>query len=326
MKTTNQTFHISLLMGLPASGKSYWAEHNFEKNTFYHTGRFIVDLDKYMHESSGNLTDSIIMKALNKSDLKSYTGGLFGSRKDVFCCVDGLITDIDSLTKVIDTTLEYIKNRCSGSYDVKLYIHQWNEDRDTCIYNDSIRVKANERTVSSATTIRTHKYEYIQKDQLLKYRRLGYVSAIKFERHKVKKLTNYDINFVPRIERDRNECYGGHYYNEKGPEFTKYMYSDDWSGGGDWASWDDSSGTISPENPKDFDKLDEFLEKICPNLTFLQYKKIKRTCVDIEETNEYDYYGGCEKHFRWRCDLEKLYEILKEMNLIDDYTFISSRI
>ena len=322
MRTDNQTFHIYILIGLPASGKSYWAEHNFQKNTFCnHTGRFIVDLDKYMHESSGNLTTQIITKALNNSDMKAYVGELFGSRKDVFCCIDGLITDIDSLTQVIDTTLEYIKNKCRGKYDVKLYIHQWNEDRETCAYNDLMRVKADERQVSSGITIRTHRYEYIQKDQLLKYRRLGYVSAIKFERHTVKKVTNYDINFAPRIERDRNEYYGGHCHNEKLPGWTKYMYSDEWSGGGDWENCWGTGGGISPENPTDFDKLDEFLEKICPNLTFLQYKKIKRTCVDIEETHEYDYYGGCETHFRWRCDLEKLYETLKEMNLIDDYEY-----
>ena len=54
-------------------------------------------------------------------------------------------------------------------------------------------------------------------------------------------------------------------------------------------------------------------------MSFIDYKNIYNQCVDTEETYEHDYYGGCETKIRWRCDMEKLYEILKSMNLINDY-------
>ena len=314
----NPTFELHFLLGLPASGKSYWARNNFNTNTFCnHTGDFIIDLDKYMHDGNGKLTTPVLYGAINDSDMKYYVGGeLQGTRKVVKVCFDGLITNIDDLSKIIDYILDYIKNRYKGSsYEVKLYIHQWNEDRETCIHNDKMRVNANERKDSSEITIHNHPYEYIKKEQLAKYRENNHVTAIKFERHVVKKITLYDTIFVPYIGYDIEEDrYSGHNTTK-----TRYMYSESWSGGGSWCDCWGNEDTISADKPNEFDELDNLLEKLCPGLTLFQYKRIKKECVEIEETREYDYYGGCEYRQRWKCDMEKLYEILKEMNLINDY-------
>lgn len=311
----NPIFELHLLMGLPASGKSYWAKENFNSNTMCnHTGDFIVDLDKYLHYENYNLTTPVIYSALNDSDMKHYVGGeLQNTKKVVKVCIDGLITTIDDLTKVIDSTLTYIENRYTRcDYEVKLYVHQWNEDRETCLHNDKMRVNSGERKVGSEATIRTRPYEYIQKDQLKKYRENSHIAAIKFERHSVKKLNTYDTMFAPLIGYDRIE-----YHADKSKK-TKYMYSESWSAGGTWGNCWGDEGTISPDKPLNFEELDELFEKICPNITYLQYKKIQQECVEIDEYTEHDYYGGVEHLQRWRCDLEKLYEMLKEMKLIKE--------
>ena len=311
MEYIHQTFKLHFLLGLPASGKSYWARQNFNTNTFCnHTGDFIVDLDKYVHNANGNLTAPVIYEALDNSDMKAYVGETYNTHKVVKVCIDGLITDIGGLTKVIDSTIEYINNRCNVQYDIKLYIHQWNEDRDACIHNDRMRVESGERKNHSETTIRNHPYEYIENEQLAKYRENNHISAIKFERHIVKKITIYDTMFAPLIGYDKLE------YHDTKNKKTKYMYSESWSGGGSWKNCWGNGGTISPDTPKDFKEFDDFLMKICPKISFLQYKKLINECIETEEDLSYDYYGGREYRHRWKCDMEKLYDMLKEMNLI----------
>lgn len=63
-----------------------------------------------------------------------------------------------------------------------------------------------------------------------------------------------------------------------------------YSGG---SCWDDSDPQpYTEEPPKDrFKVLELVLEKLKPNITFLQYKKIESMIHDNEET-EYEYYGN----------------------------------
>lgn len=311
----NPIFELHFLMGLPASGKSYWAKENFNANTICnHTGDFIVDLDKYLHYENYELTTPVIYSALNDSDMKYYVGGeLQNTREIVKACIDGLITTIDDLTKVIDSTLAYIENRYNGcDYQIKIYVHQWNKDRETCMHNDKMRVNSGERKVDSKATIYLRPYEYIQKEQLKRYRENSHITAIKFERHVVKKVNLYDMMFVPLIGFDQSK------YSSDRVKKTKYMYSESWSAGGWWGDCWGNEGTISPDKPLNFKELDELFEKICPNITYLQYKKIQQECVEIDEYTEHDYYGGVEHLQRWKCDLEKLYEMLKEMKLVEE--------
>lgn len=315
MISNNPIFELHFLLGLPASGKSYWARNNFNTNTMCnHTGDFIVDLDRYLHYENGKLTTSVIYSALNNSDIKHYVGGELQNSKDVVkVCIDGLITNIDDLTKTIDNIIKYIDDRyLELPYRIKLYIHQWNEDRETCLHNDMMRMKSGERDIGSETTICNRPYEYIQKEQLQRYRENPHIAAIKFERHVVKKLNNYDTIFMPLIGYDKRK------YGADKAQKTKYMYSESWSGGGSWGDCWGNEGTISPDSPLAFKELDRLLEKICPNITFLQYKKIQDECTTYDEYSSYDYYGGCEYRHRWKCDMEKLYEMLKEMKLIND--------
>ena len=65
-------------------------------------------------------------------------------------------------------------------------------------------------------------------------------------------------------------------------------------------------------------ELDNFLEKVAPNITFLQYKNITNGCVSTEEFSDGDYYGGTTYHLRYMLDVRKLYECLIEKEIINE--------
>lgn len=91
-----------------------------------------------------------------------------------------------------------------------------------------------------------------------------------------------------------------------------------WSLGGEGGNYLGKRWSISSEEQKEFVELDDFLIKVVPDISFLQYKRIFNHCVDKVEWHEYDYYSSGTDETCWRCDMKKLYEMLKEMNLIKE--------
>ena len=88
------------------------------------------------------------------------------------------------------------------------------------------------------------------------------------------------------------------------------LRSESWSNGGTWCDCWGNTSHIHAESPQEFSTLDDLLYRICPNLTFLQYKHIKKNCVKLINYTDRDYYGGSEAKSYWECDLHKLYEEL----------------
>lgn len=98
----------------------------------------------------------------------------------------------------------------------------------------------------------------------------------------------------------------------------KYIYSESWSLVGECGNCWGDTWHVEAQEPKEFVRLDDFLIKVVPNMTFLQYKKVFNHCVDKIEWHEHDYYSEGTYETCWRCDMEKLYVMLKEMNLIKE--------
>ena len=97
------------------------------------------------------------------------------------------------------------------------------------------------------------------------------------------------------------------------------MRSNKWCTGGAYGNcWNDSMSPVSAENPVDFTALDKLLEEICPNITFLHYKKITKECVETESSYEADYYGGGCHYANWVCDLRTLYSVLENLGYINE--------
>ena len=100
------------------------------------------------------------------------------------------------------------------------------------------------------------------------------------------------------------------YWSEKLGRDT--MTSEEWRTGGTLCSYDGWESEIEPEKqPQSFTEFDDLLEKYCPGISFLTYKKLYNECVTIEDGYENDYYGGTQYYSVYCCNLELLYEMLK---------------
>jgi len=311
-KIDKQIFNLHILVGLPGSGKTYWATHNYPTSYMSnHTGRMIVNLDKYINQSAW------IIKALNEEFI-NYLRELHYDELDI--CIDGPIFSNDNVCDFINAFMSYVETNSghglgSIDYHMNIIIHQWNENRDACIHNDNAR----NRDIKASVTIKNtpykkidlkHIYDYITNLINLEYPDKDITFNVKpIIQHEVMMTTNYEQIFEPACDNKY-----GHGNDEQG----RYMYSEDWSLGGEWGNCWGGHGNVAGEEPKEFVELDDFLEKICPNISFLQYKKIKNHCVEMIEWHVPDYYSSGTDDACWRCDMRKLYDMLKEMNYIED--------
>lgn len=310
-------FEFNILMGLPGSGKTYWAEHHYPTSYFgNHNGKLIVSLDD--HKDCKN-KDKWIWEALD-DEFINYMDSIFVDKVDV--CIDGPLTTYEHLVKVIDDILSYMEKNCkwkhwgSGDYELTFNIHQWNEARNICFYNDMHR----NRGVKSSTSIALFDYIYIDENyiKMLKKHLENFqtknnvtlrIKTIKKIEHMVEKSTLFEQKFEPVCDNK---------FGHGDDEQRTYMYSEDWCLGGEWGDCWGNHGVVDGQPSEEFVELDDFLEKIVPNISFLQYKKIKNHCVEQIEWHEYDYYSSGTMRACWRCDMKKLYNMLKEMNLIED--------
>lgn len=82
--------------------------------------------------------------------------------------------------------------------------------------------------------------------------------------------------------------------------------------------WDDSPSDrpVSADPPEPFTDLDTILEAVCPNLTFLQYKRLERDVVKVDEESDGDYYGNAYIYEIKRVTLDELYDWLQKNKLL----------
>lgn len=89
----------------------------------------------------------------------------------------------------------------------------------------------------------------------------------------------------------------------------------EWCHGGTSFSYDGSEHTVSPESEPEFDVLDNLIEMINPDISFLKYKKIVRECVDVSTFNSAGFYGGTATSSSKTLNLRQLYEALECSNI-----------
>lgn len=255
---------IHILVGLPGSGKTYFAKQ-MEVQTKQNTK--IVNCDEIIY-GYRNLLDEIryhIQCCSNYTIKKSVViDGLFLTNKDIIC-----------LLKKIST----FKN----NYDFVL--HMWNEDRETCIKNDAGR-----RKLDNKMTIKNIQFEKVNLSLIQSETN---ISNITIQEHIVIlkpdwKLFIDNSNLSNSIKDDK-------------------LYSSEWCLGGGCEEF----GFLSAEpQPLDFEEFDELIEQICPDISYLKYKKIYRNCVTIETRETSEYYVGRVSYGYYVCDMEKLYLML----------------
>lgn len=264
--------NITIITGLPGSGKSSLASKLFSKDT----NQKLVHLDNYRDKS---LDDTMKGTFCHFSFYGRYVDN--GKKDFIF---EGLILTNKEMVDFINAIKEYRR-------DLDITIHYFREDREACLYNDIGR-----REKDASVTIRNAKYEEPNEEYIKEHTGV----SIRKEVH----------NVVPKSSVDM-------FYDIKGISYKK-LTSASWSLGGTCGNcWDDHLSPITPDKTPEFTEFDELLEKICPNITFMQYKKLYKNCVTTNEESVSDYYGGCEYRANYVCDLQQLYYDLEEMGLVD---------
>lgn len=195
--------------------------------------------------------------------------------------VDGLFLTNDVRVKILNK----IGERISHAPDIEIY--EWKENREACLSNDLGR-----RDLASTITIKNAVWEPVY---------LSVISeGLKFEYHTLT-LDYFDVKVYSLKEKIICEGYDGK------------LRSESWCGGGTWGNCWGNSGTVAAEPPVEFTELDDLLSKVCPNITFLQYKRLLAKCVETEESCEHDYYGGSTTNYQYVCDLKKLADFIEEL-------------
>lgn len=282
-------------MGLPGSGKSVYANKMAEDYHLHYPK--VIHFDDFINSETGlvNLQDA--WHTLN------------GENDNVI--FDGLFIDNHQIAVAIASYLEYMCDDTDwGEYEywakvpINIEIHHWNEDRETCIKNDRGR-----RQLNSESDIRRMDYEDVDIDNI-KHNIICNTSnvfkniTITTIEHTVKEYTRFEKLFQPWLDDSNN--YEQH-----------ILTTNWWCTGGEWHDCWGGGGANRPDDPLEFTEFDKILETLCPNITFLQYKKIRSECVELENDTSHGYYGSYEYQSRWKCDLKELYNLLIDNNLLN---------
>lgn len=88
-------------------------------------------------------------------------------------------------------------------------------------------------------------------------------------------------------------------------------------GGSCWDEGDCHHDSYSTGDSPDLKSLDTLLSKICPNITFLQYKRLLvDTGVQTENKTENEYYGNSSNYAQQYVTLGNLYEALINLDIL----------
>lgn len=105
---------------------------------------------------------------------------------------------------------------------------------------------------------------------------------------------------------------------KKPAEITDYLYVS-WTSGGTRGGgcYGTEPEPREPDPEPDFEDLDMILGKVCPNITFLQYKSLmKKVEIESDSYTIDEYYGNSTQTSYKAILLKNLYDALTEASLI----------
>jgi hypothetical protein len=118
--------------------------------------------------------------------------------------------------------------------------------------------------------------------------------------------------FGQRIEQILGDSY--YFRNEGKLEVT--WTTGGMTGGSCWNDGvEDPHYPVEAEEEPEFEALDKVLEALCPQITFLQYKKLVKSVVSRDATSENEYYGNYYDKMTKSVDLNVLKQYLKQNGL-----------
>lgn len=279
---------VRILVGLPASGKSTYAQEVVKKyqDKYIDNGAYFhIDLDALMETAKNNGL---------ATDVSSVLTSILKKLSCTNLIVDGLFLSNDSIVKALKI--------CLGNRTIdELEVHYWEPNRARCLRNDKYR-----RELGSALTIKRVSIEPVNIDYIKE--ELGF-NSIRLYEHEIVRKPAYNI-FGDKYKVNLSQ--------------NRYINSEEWVTGG---STNDGYGSMQEEEveeqPLTFVGFDDLLAEICPKISYKEYQELYNKSVVIveEHGNDIDYYGSHTNTAYYQCDLEDLYTELVSKGLVDPNEF-----
>lgn len=279
---------ITLLWGLPGSGKTYYALENCTPARGYspQPRTIHIDVDELwrLEKNYGSGKKLVNVIAQRISD--------YSHNADSFI-VDSLLTTNQAARDIFMA----ITTLLGDKFELLFEIVWWSPNVEDCLHNDRGR-----RAVDSRITIENIVFEEPSKELIEEWNMKKRVT-----RKRVVRKPNWQV-----------------WAEESGIWFSKSdkakdtLKSDTWCLGGTSGSCygNDLSPVSAGPQPTSFKEFDDLLEKVCPQISFLQYKKLYNHCVTTDTESHGDYYGGNVEYGFYICHLPKLYEMLVKMGIV----------
>lgn len=271
---------LRILIGLPGSGKTYFAKSLANNSTtVIHEDELRDTGFRIYNKNTGNRYPPMELDELQRT-INLHTG----------LWVNTLI--LDGLYLTTERVMEAIKY-VSTKFDVsKIILDVWTENKQECIRNDYLR-----RRIGSSLSIETLSIN-VNFDTV----KQAYPQTT-VQTHSVYHTPDWVLFFRQYLSLDDESM----------------LRSNDWVTGGEaWGCGGYDRRPVDPDStPTCFTELDDLLAEICPKLSYLEYKKINETCVSVSEWEDSDYYSRVTKQC-FVCDLESLYNLLCEYGYITD--------
>ena len=298
---------LHLLVGLPGSGKTTYAQKELQKIRPYNSAMYgsfsessiqngIVNFD-YIYNSvirNGRQKVSLMNTDLELRRYKVKEMALPNRvPENKILVLDGLFTTQEEYEWILSLYMD----KEGRSYKIdKIIVDYWIPDIESCLWNDMGR-----RTVHSEESIKNLK---IEKPDIKKIQEKFGITT-KLSIHSVVRKPKY-LNLASKYGIRDTDIHSG-----------QYLYSNTWSLGGKYHSYTGDVHYLSAEEPCNFDAFDDLLSEICPTITFLQYKKLYNRCVTMDDRDNSDYYSEAREGF-YKCDLEMLFDMLEEMGILKE--------
>lgn len=279
MSKTSLTFII--MCGLPGSGKSTLAKELYDRRP---RESIIIDVDKIIisnkHHNIENCLEYILNCALDmvKPGIK-------------YIIIDGLFTN----QKQYDEIGAFCKDN-----EIDLEFHFFEEDREGCLWND--RGRKNARGKDSINTIKIAPLEKpdVERVSIIREKEVQLIT------HVVQKKNVFDLWVHEVINKIQKSDDG-------------YLNGDTWSMGGTSGNcWGDIVQRSGDPAPNTFAEVDNIMMEICPDITFLQGRKIYSECVETKTKSDSDWYGGTMDYGYYSCNLRSFYDLLKQWGYIPE--------
>lgn len=284
---------IHITMGLPGAGKTDWSK-KYRESKKAGTGwspihqvdhieyDFIKESMRYLKNPDDLMKEFI--KLIRKSDMDEII-------------MDSLVSDESGIIKML-----LLMMPIPEKVDV-IKIHFWVPEPDLCKINDRGR-----RNKDSSISIDYMKLEEPNPESIKTKleERSNEFNETKIEVIKHNTMIKEDWKIF------RDEIVKPIAYIK-----DDIVESDSWSMGGSWRDCWGNGGSVSGEPESEFKTLDLIFEKVCPNISFIQYKNICNKIVVSDTRSEGDYYGGSVTYGYKYFNVKDLYRELVERGLYE---------